>query len=122
MILVDTSLWIDHLHRSQPALVDALEHEEVLTHPFIRGELACGTLTRRRTVLDLLAALPAAAVASDDEVLELIEKRRLMGKGLGYVDVHLLASALLTADVRLWTNDKRLDAVAIELRVSHRNR
>jgi predicted nucleic acid-binding protein len=73
MILVDTSVWIDHLHRSIPLLVEALEREEVLTHPFVIGELACGTLAKRREVLVLLAALPAAAVATDEEALGLIE-------------------------------------------------
>ena len=107
MILVDTSVWIDHLHKSVPALVAALGRDEVLTHPFVIGELACGELRNRKEVLDLLSKLPRAVVASDDETLQLIEARRLMGKGLGYIDVHLLASAILS-NARLWTADKRL--------------
>lgn len=117
MILVDTSVWIDHLHRAQPTLVEALENEEVLAHPFVIGELACGTLSRPREIRSLLAALRPAAVATDEEVLELIDRRRLMGKGLGYIDVHLLASALLTDEARLWTHDRQLRTVAAELRV-----
>lgn len=117
MILVDTSVWIDHLHRALPPLVAALEREQVVTHPFVIGELACGTLTRREMVLESLAALPAALVATHDEVLALIEKRQLMGKGLGYIDAHLLASVMLTGETRLWTHDRRLHGIAAELRV-----
>lgn len=117
MILVDTSVWIDHLHRSEPMLVEALEREEVLTHPFVIGELACGTIVRRAEVLESLAALPSAIVAADEEVLELIERRRLWGKGLGYADAHLLASALLTGGTQLWTRDRRLHAIATEIRL-----
>ena len=116
MILVDTSVWIDHLHKSVPALAEALEREEVLTHPVVIGELACGELRNRGEVLDLLAALPLAAVATDDEALRLIDDRRLMGKGLGYIDVHLLAAAMLTEATQLWTTDKRLQAIAAQLR------
>ena len=115
MILVDTSVWIDHLHRSVPDLVEALERDEVMTHPFVIGELACGTLAQRAEVLDLLAALPCAIVAADEEALELIEKCRLMGQGLGYIDVHLLASTMLTPDAQLWTSDRRLKTVAAAL-------
>lgn len=118
MILVDTSVWIDHLHKSVPALAEALEGEDVLTHPFVIGELACGDVRNRREVLDLLAALPLAAVATDGEALALIEDRRLMGKGLGYIDVHLLASAMLNESTQLWTTDKRLQTVAAQLRIA----
>ena len=117
MILVDTAVWIDHLHKAVPALAEALEGEEVLTHPFVIGELACGELRNRHEFLGLLAALPSAAVATDDEALVLIEDRRLMGKGLGYIDVHLLASAMLTEATRLWTTDKRLRMIAAQLRI-----
>jgi len=117
MILVDTSVWIDHLHRSVPSLIEALEREEVLTHPFVIGELACGTLAKRREVLDLVAALPATATATDAEALALIERRRLMGKGLGYIDVHLLTAVLLTEGAQLWTRDRRLQTVAAQLRI-----
>lgn len=108
MILVDTSVWIDHFRRGNATLVTALEREDVLTHPFVVGELACGELKKRREVLDLLSALPAAVVASDEETLHFIETHRLMGKGIGYIDAHLLAAVALTEDALLWTLDKRL--------------
>lgn len=115
MILVDTSIWIDHLRRGDPSLVTALELGRVLIHPFVVGELACGTLNRRAEILTLLRELPPAPVATDDEALEFIERRGLMGRGIGYVDVHLLASVALAGDARLWTRDKWLAAVASEL-------
>ncbi len=115
MILVNTSVWVDHLHKAVPGLVDALEGEDVLMHPFILGELACGNLKHRGEVLELLAALPRAVVASDDETLLFIAERKLMGKGIGYIDAHLLASVTLTNDARLWTRDKRLRALAATL-------
>jgi predicted nucleic acid-binding protein len=115
VILVDTSIWIDHLRRGHPSLITALELGRVLIHPFVVGELACGTLNRRAEILTLLRELPPAPVATDDEALEFIERRGLMGRGIGYVDVHLLASVALAGDARLWTRDKRLAAVASEL-------
>jgi len=118
VILVDTSVWIDHLRSGDAALVAALESGDVQTHPFIVGELACGNLANRRELLQRLAALPAALVASDREALQFIERRRLMGRGLGYVDVHLLASAALAPGTRLWTRDRRLAAVAAEMGLS----
>ena len=121
MILVDTSVWIDHLHKGIPALSGALEGEEVLTHPFIIGELACGEIKARSEVLHLLAALPSSIVASDEEVLPFIERHRLMGRGIGYIDVHLLASVMLTEAAQLWTRDKRLVALAAELRIAFGN-
>ncbi len=117
MILVDTSVWIDHFQKTIPPLADALEREDVMTHPFVVGELACGELRRRREVLDLLAALPAAVVATNIEALRFIDEHRLMGKGIGYIDVHLLASVVLTEAAQLWTSDKRLRAVAAKLRI-----
>lgn len=118
MMLVDTSVWVDHLHRTVTPLAEALEREEVVTHPFVIGELACGTLARRREVLDLLDALPRAVVATDEEAMTLIDQRRLMGKGLGYIDVHLLASAMLSEAAQLWTRDRRLLAAAGDLRIA----
>lgn len=112
MILVDTSVWVDHLRKGVPELVELLERGEVLTHPFVIGELACGNLNSRREVLDLFTALPSAVVASDEEILLFIEQRMLMGKGIGYIDAHLLASVALSDDVQLWTRDKRLAAFA----------
>lgn len=116
MILVDTSVWIDHLRSSVAGLVEALEADAVLIHPFVIGELACGMIANRHEVLNLLSALPPAVVASDDEVLGFIGERKLMGKGIGFIDAHLLASVALTPDAELWTRDKRLHAVAAALR------
>lgn len=115
MILVDTSVWIEHFRRTQPGLVSALEREEVLAHPFVRGELACGNLRNRPEILDHLGRLPQAPSATDDEALSFIESRSLSGRGIGYVDVHLLASTSLHATARLWTLDRHLVQVAGEL-------
>jgi predicted nucleic acid-binding protein len=112
MILVDSSIWIDHLRVGEPALADLLNAGRVMTHPFVVGELACGNLKRRNEVLSLLQDLPAAPAATDEEVLFFIEKRGLMGKGIGYIDAHLLAAISMTGTGRLWTKDKRLVAVA----------
>ena len=91
----------------------------VLVHPFVIGELACGNLKNRREVLDLLARLPAAPVATHAEALDFLERRSLMGRGIGLVDVHLLASAALASPARLWTRDRRLATVAAELDLAH---
>ncbi|MBX6363589.1 MAG: type II toxin-antitoxin system VapC family toxin [Gemmatimonadetes bacterium] len=122
MILVDTSVWVDHLRRGDAALAAALEAVAVCIHPFVLGELACGTLRNRREVLELLARLPGVPVATDEEALEFIERRALMGRGIGYIDVHLLASAALAGTVRLWTRDRRLAAVAADLGLAARGR
>jgi predicted nucleic acid-binding protein len=118
VILVDTSVWIDHLRSGEPLLVAALEGGRVLMHPFVLGELACGNLANWSEVLELLGGLPAAPSATDPEALEFIERRTLMGRGIGYIDVHLLASIALSGDARLWTRDRRLTAVATELTVA----
>jgi predicted nucleic acid-binding protein len=115
MILVDTSVWIDHLRKGVPALVAALERGQVLIHSFVAGELACGNLKNRTEVLHLLGDLPAAPIVTDAEALAFIEHQHLMGRGIGYIDVHLLASAALAGSARLWTHDKRLAAVATGL-------
>lgn len=120
MILVDTSVWISHLRKSDIRLVAALEREEVLTHPLVIGELACGNLGRRHEVLRLFSHLPRVRGANDAEVLEFIERRRLMGRGIGIVDVHLLAAVTLSGSARLWTRDARLAAVAVVLGVGYR--
>ena len=112
MILVDTSVWVDHLRRGDPRLVDLLERSIVITHPFVVGEIACGSLHDRASILELLQDLPAAAVAESDEVLRFIDRHVLHGQGIGYVDVHLLASVALTEGTRIWTRDKRLRLVA----------
>lgn len=118
MILVDTSIWIDHLRQRDPILVDALESGRVLMHPFVIGELACGCLANRAEVLDLLAELPAATVATDPETRRFIDLHRLMGRGIGYIDAHLLAATALSGETRLWTRDKRLAAIAADLRLA----
>ena len=119
MILADTSVWINHLRRGEAALADALRSEQVYLHPFVLAELACGNLRNRRELLELLGRLPLAIVATDVEALSFIEHRALMGRGIGYVDVHLLASTSLTRGSRLWTHDKRLAHVATYLGLAH---
>ena len=114
MILVDTSVWVDHLRKGEEELETLLNEGLVLSHPFVIGELACGDLKNRDEVLSLLEALPKTGVASHEEVLHLVAKRKLYGKGLGWIDVHLLASALLSQSP-LWTRDKTLASVAREL-------
>lgn len=118
MILVDTSVWIDHLRRGNRALAAALEAGQVLMHPFVLGELACGTLTNRAEVLALLGKLPAAPAATESEALGFIERHSLMGRGIGYVDVHLLAATALAGSAHLWTKDKRLAATAADLQLA----
>jgi len=122
MILVDTSVWVDHLRDGTPALAAALEQGRVLTHPFVLGELACGNLKNRSEVLQLLGELPAAPMATDPEALDFIERRALMGRGIGYVDVHLLASVALAGTTQLWTRDKRLAAVADDMELAYAER
>lgn len=112
MILVDTSVWIDHLRTGDPKLVELLQDGQVLTHPWVIGELALGRLSRRGEVLALLHNLPQATVATDVEVLTLIDNQQLFGLGVGYVDAHLLAATMLSTNARLWTRDKRLAAAA----------
>ncbi len=115
MILVDTSVWVDHLRQGDAALADLLQRSAVLMHPFIAGELACGSLRERAVTLGLLRNLPAAKVATDAEVQHLIEHHALHGRGIGYVDMHLLASVRLTSGASLWTRDRRLRQVAERL-------
>lgn len=121
MILVDTSVWVEHLRAGVATLAAALEQGIVLTHPFVLGELACGNLKNRSEVLRLLADLPRAPIATDAEALNFIEKRALMGRGIGYSDVHLLASVVLAGTTQLWTRDKRLAAVAENLKLARPN-
>ena len=116
MILVDTSVWVDHLRKGSRALAAFLEDGRVLCHPFVIGELACGNVQNRAEILSLLAALPAAAAAGHEEAMHLLSDRKLHGKGLGWIDIHLLASALLTG-CRLWTKDRALAAAARTLKV-----
>ena len=118
MILADTSVWIDHLRGVNEALGPLLQKCQILMHPFIVGEVACGNLKNRTGVLALLQRLPQASVASEDEVLSFIETRELMGCGIGYIDAHLLAATALAPGARLWTRDRKLADVAADLRVS----
>ena len=111
MILVDTSIWIDHLRSPNGRLIGLLDADLVSVHPWVVGELACGNLANRANALYLLRSLPRAAVASDDEVLFFIEKHSIAGKGVGYLDMHLLAAAAL-GSLKLWTRDRRLNEVA----------
>lgn len=115
MILVDTSVWIDHLRVGVPSLAKALDLGRVLMHPFVIGELACGNLANRTELLRLLGELPRAEVAALEEVLGFIEAHALMGRGIGYVDAHLLAATALEGDARLWTRDRRLGGIAHDL-------
>lgn len=117
-VLVDTSVWIDHFKKGEDRLLGLLEHCRVLMHPFVLGELACGNFRNRREVLALLADLPVAVVASDEEVLAFIEEHSLMGRGIGYMDAHLLAATRLNPEVRLWTRDQSLDKQATKMDIA----
>jgi predicted nucleic acid-binding protein len=112
VILVDTSVWVEHLRRGDAQVAELLERSFVFMHPFVVGEIACGSLSNRSEVLALLQELPATVVADNDEALGFIERHGLYGKGIGYVDVHLLASVALTPGATLWTRDKKLHSVA----------
>lgn len=115
MILVDTSVWVDHFRAGNLALAAMLDTGAVLAHPFVIGELALGNLRQRQVVLDALSDLPRAAVATDAEVLHFIDRHRLAGRGVGYVDAHLLAAARLTPGALLWTGDRRLHGLAARM-------
>ncbi len=122
MVLVDTSVWVSHLRETDAGLVDLLDEGEVACHPFIVGELACGNLKNRTNILSLLEALPMTLLVESEEVLSFIEIHDLMGKGLGYIDVHLLASAMLSG-LPLWTLvDKKLERVAEMLHRAYRRK
>jgi predicted nucleic acid-binding protein len=118
MILVDTSVWVEHLRSGDVGLDALLIDGQVVSHPFIIGELACGNLKNRTEILSLLQDLPTASCADDDEVIQFIDDNGIMGKGLGYIDIHLMMSALLTG-IPLWTIDKRLHEVAQSLLPAH---
>ena len=118
MILVDTSIWVDHLRAGDERLTALLNAGEVLGHPFVVGELALGNLRQRDAFLRDLFDLPQAIVASEEEVLGLIDREKLFGRGIGYIDAHLLAAARLTADAKLWTRDRVLNTVAAQLGVA----
>lgn len=114
MILVDTSVWVEHLRSGSSGLDELLSDGQVVCHPFIIGELACGNLKNRAEILSLLYDLPLATGADDDEVMQFIADHKLMGKGLGYIDIHLLMSAMLSR-IPLWTIDRRLHEVSLVL-------
>jgi predicted nucleic acid-binding protein len=118
VILVDTSIWVDHLRRGDATLAQLLEASAVAVHPFVIGELACGSLRRGSEVVTLLAELPAATAVSHNEVMRFVAVNRLGGRGIGYVDVHLLASAVVDR-VPLWSRDKALHAEARRLGVAY---
>lgn len=115
MVLVDTSVWIDHLRAGEPSLAALLAEGQVLMHPFVLGELALGNLRQRDLILGALQDLPRTSVAMDHEALRFISRHALHGQGIGYLDAHLLASTSLTPGSRLWTRDKRLLAAAARL-------
>ena len=117
MVLVDTSIWIDHFRRGNTILAQMLSVSQVTTHPLVIGELACGNMKERAKILQLLNNLPRLEQMSHDNVLAFIERHYLWGKGIGYTDAHLLASALLS-EIPLWTLDKRLNTLALEIGVA----
>ena len=121
MVLVDTSVWVEHFRRGLPELAGQLDGATVVCHPFVLGELACGNLKNRQEILELLQTLCTSPVAGHDEVLRFIESNRLMGLGLGYVDVHLLASARLSG-LPLWTLDRALQTAAARLDAAWKSR
>jgi predicted nucleic acid-binding protein len=114
VVLVDTSVWIDHFRKQSKQLVSLLEEEEVVMHPFVLGELACGNLQNRREIIALLHAIPSVTQANDDEVLFFIERHALMGRGVGLIDLHLAASCHMDSCL-LWTRDRRLKSIAEEM-------
>jgi predicted nucleic acid-binding protein len=118
MILVDTSIWIDHLRSGDTRLADLLDQRQVLAHPFVIGELACGNLRNRDDILKLLNDLPQSPVATPAEALNFIESHQLMGPGVGYIDIHLLAATALAENAMLWTGDKRLKKVASKMKLA----
>lgn len=117
MILADTSVWIKHLRVGEPLLAKRLADGDILIHPLITGELACGNIKNRSRFLRDLRCLPSSASATDEEALQLVETRKLWGRGLGWIDVHLLASAIMS-NSRLWTLDIRLKETASDLKVA----
>ena len=119
MIIADTSVWVDHFKAGDPELTGLLNAEKVYGHPLIVAELALGSLRSRDLILDLLDDLPQAQVASTAEVRTFIEANTLFSRGIGYVDVSLLASCLLSTDTKIWTRDKRLARAAVDLKIGY---
>ncbi len=119
MVLVDTSIWISHFREKNSHLNKLLMDESVACHPFIIGELSCGNIKNRKEIISLLQALPQTLVAEHDEILAFIENKKLMGIGIGLIDVHLLAAALLS-NLPLWTADKRLRTTASKFSILYK--
>ena len=117
MILIDTSVWIAHLEAANEVLISLMEREEAATHPFVIGEVAMGYIQRRDVVIGELRKLPSVRVAGDRDVVSMVERHRLFGSGIGYIDAHLLAAALLADGMTLWTHDRRLRVAATRLGV-----
>jgi len=115
MILIDTSVWIDHLRSPEPALQQLLQNDQVATHPFVRLELALGSIANRKQVLSALAKLHQAQVAGMDDLFLLVEARKLERRGIGITDLHIIASALLDQSISIWTRDRRLGEIADQL-------
>ena len=120
MILLDSSVWIDHLRKAEPAVVSLLNDHEVLCHPFVIGEIACGSLAQRQLVVKTLSALPKVTIAEHEEVLSYIKSHQLFSLGLSFIDIHLLASCTLSA-TQIWTRDRRLNDAATSLSLSYRS-
>lgn len=118
MVLVDTSVWVDHLRGKPTGLAKLLDEGAVVCHPFIIGELACGNIRNRDEILQLIQALPSTTQAEHDEVLQFIQANGIHGRGLGWIDTHLLASALLSG-CSLWTKDRSLATVAAEFNLAY---
>jgi predicted nucleic acid-binding protein len=119
MILVDTSVWVNHLRVSDPLLSSLLTQNRVVVHPWIVGEIACGSFSKRAEVIDSLQSLPQLGVAREEEVLFFLEKHRAFGKGIGYVDAHLLTAAVID-NCKIWTTDKRMILIATQLDLCYR--
>ena len=119
MILVDTSVWVDHFRNGNVHLQGLLMDGDVLCHPFVIGELACGHLKKRKEIIELLQTLPSAQMAQDEEILQFIEIKKIFGTGLGWVDIHLIASAMLTKTL-LWTQDAKLHTLATQLNINYK--
>ncbi|MBS7791554.1 type II toxin-antitoxin system VapC family toxin [Roseococcus sp. SDR] len=115
MILLDTSVWVDHLRQDDPDVAALLAEGRVLAHPHVIGELALGHLRQRATILSALSGLPKAMPATDAEVLGFVDRSGLAGRGIGWVDAHLLAATRLTPGARFWTRDRRLAVIAQEM-------
>lgn len=118
MVLVDTSIWIDHLCNNNDQLFELLNDGKVFCHPFIIGELACGNIKNRNEIIAALQALPQSSIIEHDEIMIFIERNQIMGKGLGYIDIAILASSLVTT-IPLWTFDQKLNTIAKKFKINY---